>query len=127
MARVLIVEDNVDAAEALRELMVLFGHDLAVAHDPEAALALVREQVPDVALLDLDLPQMDGIALGRTLRKVPGASRLRLIAVTGHGSMQHRWAAWRAGFERYFVKPTDARELCDAIAERPLRRMPRVL
>jgi DNA-binding response OmpR family regulator len=124
VAHVLIVEDNVDAAEALRALMDLFGHEIAVAHDPETALALVRQHVPDVALLDLELPQMDGIALGRTLRKVPGANRLRLMAVTGHGSTQHRWAALRAGFERYFVKPTDAREICDAITE-PLRRVPR--
>src|SRR5689334_4072925 len=82
--RVLIVEDNVEAADALSDFMGLSGHDIAVAYDPESALTLAREWMPDVALLDLELPQMDGVALGRTLRRIPGGRHVRLMAVTGH-------------------------------------------
>jgi DNA-binding response OmpR family regulator len=114
--RVLIVEDNADAADSLSALMELWGHDISVAYDPETALALARETVPDVALLDLELPQMDGVALARTLRKIPGARHMRLMAVTGHSTVRHRSAALRAGFERYFVKPTDASEISAVIA-----------
>jgi len=122
--RVLIVEDNVEAADALSSVMGLWGHDTAVAYDPETALSLAREWIPDVALLDLDLPQMDGVALGRTLRRIRGARSLRLMAVTGHSSRRHRFAAVRAGFERFFVKPTDASEICDVLAEPPGRSRP---
>lgn len=117
--RVLIVEDNVEAADALSSLMGLWGHDIAVAYDPETALSVARAWVPDVALLDLDLPQMDGVALGRTLRRIRGARHLRLMAVTGHGSLRHRFAAVRAGFERFFVKPTDASEIREVLGEAP--------
>jgi len=120
--RVLIVEDNVEAADALSSLMGLWGHDTALAYDPQTALSVAREWIPDVALLDLDLPQMDGVALGRTLRRIRGARGLRLMAVTGHGSRRYRLAAVRAGFERFFVKPTDASEICDVLAEPPRQR-----
>ena len=93
--RVLVVDDNEDAADALSALIELSGHESWVAYDPMRALELAKETIPDVALLDLDLPQMDGVALGRTLRRIRGGKHLRLIAVTGHG-----------GFRRY-AKPAD--------------------
>lgn len=123
MSRVLIVDDNEDAADALSALIELSGHESWVAYDPMRALELAKEMIPDVALLDLDLPQMDGVALGRTLRRIRGGKHLRLIAVTGHGGFRHRVAAMKAGFERFLVKPTDPNEIRDVIDARTSRRL----
>ena len=115
MARVLIVEDDVDAAQALSALLELSGHEVAVAYDPEAAFALARRRLPLVALIDMDLPVMDGVALARVLRKIAAGRGIHLVAVTGHGSPQHRAAAMKAGFEGYFVKPVDADDIRAAV------------
>ena len=115
MARILIVEDDVEAADALSALLQLSGHATSVAYDPKAALALARKRLPDLALVDMDLPVMDGIALARVLRKIPGGTGIRLVAVTGHGSPQHRAAAMKAGFEGYFVKPIEPQEILEVV------------
>jgi CheY-like chemotaxis protein len=120
VARVLIVEDDVEAADALSELLQLSGHSTAVAYEPKAALTLARKRLPHVALVDMDLPVMDGIALARVLRKIPGGRTIRLVAVTGHGSSQHRAAATKAGFEAYFVKPIEPGEILEVVS-RPKR------
>lgn len=117
MARVLIVEDDVEAADALSALLQLSGHATSVAYDPKTALALARKRVPHVALIDMDLPLMDGIALARVLRKIPGGASIRLVAVTGHGSAQHRAAAVKAGFEGYLVKPVDPQEILGVVGQ----------
>jgi CheY-like chemotaxis protein len=111
----LIVEDDVEAADALSALLQLSGHATTVAYDPKAALALARKRVPHVALIDMDLPVMDGIALARVLRKIPNGTSIRLVAVTGHGTSQHRAAALKAGFEGYFVKPVEPQQILEVI------------
>ena len=106
-ARVLVVDDNQDGAEMLAELLVGRGYDTRVAHDAPAALDVAAEFAPDVALLDIGLPAMDGYELAARLRELPGLSRLRLIAVTGYGRKEDRRRTQEAGFHLHLVKPID--------------------
>ena len=103
--RVLVVDDNVDAAVMLHELLAGMGHELAVAHDGLAALELATSFRPDVAVLDIGLPVMDGYELARKLREQLGPEKLRLIAVTGYGQDSDRARAREAGFDHHLIKP----------------------
>ena len=103
--RVLVVDDNVDAAQTLRELLVTLGHESAVAYDGVAALELACSFKPDIAMLDIGLPVMDGYELARKLREQLGPEKPRLIAVTGYGQDADRARAREAGFGSYLVKP----------------------
>ena len=110
--RILVVDDNEDAAEMLAAVLEHLGYQIAVAHDGPAALRVAAGFAPDVALLDLGLPVMDGYELARRLRalRVPGAP-LHLVAVTGYGQDSDRQRTARAGFEHHLVKPVDLEEL----------------
>jgi PAS domain S-box-containing protein len=112
-ARVLIVEDNRDVANALGDLVRLLGHDAEIVHRGESALArLKRSRPPDVVLLDIGLPDIDGYEVARRLRSlsaVPG--RTRLVALTGYGQPADRQRAKAAGFDHHFVKPIDPEQL----------------
>jgi CheY-like chemotaxis protein len=110
--RVLVVDDNEDAAEMLAGALVQIGYDVAVAHDAPSALERAREFEPDVALLDIGLPVIDGYELAERLRlQCDGTRTLALIAVTGYGQEADRARSDRAGFERHLVKPIDLRQL----------------
>lgn len=115
--RVLVVDDNVDAAESLRELLVMLGHQVAVAHDGPAALALAAQLQPQLALLDLGLPGMDGCELADRLRQRPALATLRLVALTGWGQAEDRARTQAHGFHRHLVKPVDPRVLERLLAE----------
>jgi CheY-like chemotaxis protein len=105
--QVLIVEDNVDAAEALAIAVGLWGHEVRVAHDAESALALVERWEPDVVVSDLGLPRMDGHELARTLRRRPSRQAALLIALSGYGRSEDRRVSLEAGFDHHLVKPPD--------------------
>lgn len=105
--RVLIVEDNQDAADLLAELLELDGHEVRVAHDGPAALALCSAFAPQVALLDIGLPLMDGYELVRSLRRDLREGTCRYYAMTGYGQPGDAALAAAAGFERVLVKPVD--------------------
>lgn len=105
--RVLVAEDNEDAADTLRTLLELSGHEVFLAHTGPDAVAAARAQVPDVLLCDIGLPGMSGYEVARTLRDEPSLSGLRMIAITGYGTAQDREAATGAGFDRHFAKPVD--------------------
>jgi signal transduction histidine kinase len=109
---ILVVDDNVDAAVLLAERLASEGHEVAVAHDGLAALERFEQVRPDVALLDLGLPGIDGYELARRLRR---RSSCPLVAVTGYGQDADREAARQAGFSDLFAKPVDARALLAAI------------
>lgn len=110
MARVLVVDDHMEAAEGLAELIALWGHDVAVAHDGAGALTIAGRTTVDIVLLDLNLTAESGIELGRRLRDV-GGDRVRLVAITGRGGADDRAHTAAAGFERHLTKPVDFGEL----------------
>jgi signal transduction histidine kinase/ActR/RegA family two-component response regulator len=115
--RVLLVDDSVDAAESLAMLLRLWGHEAVIAHDGPAALRLVEQQRPEVALLDIGLPGMDGYELARQLRRRPGFERVALVALTGWGQEGDRRRSQEAGFDHHLVKPVELSALRELLAQ----------
>jgi signal transduction histidine kinase/CheY-like chemotaxis protein len=114
--RVLVVDDNVDAATTLGELLKVLGHQPLVAHDAPSALAIAREESPQLALVDLGLPILDGYELITRLRNLPGLQQLPAIAVTGYGQASDRAKSHAAGFDRHVVKPVGLEDLRSLLA-----------
>jgi CheY-like chemotaxis protein len=104
--KVLIVDDNIDAAALLAELCETVGHEVKTAHDGPEALRALEGFAPDVAVLDIGLPVMDGYELARRVREQLG-ERCRLVALTGYGQEHDRSRSEEAGFEAHLVKPVD--------------------
>jgi PAS domain S-box-containing protein len=119
--RILIVDDNDDARMLLAEVLGSLGHEVATAADGEQALTVVRTFTPDVAILDIGLPVMDGYELAVRLRQVLVVSPF-LIALSGYGQPDDRAKAETAGFDRYLVKPIDVRRLLETLDEVAVRR-----
>ena len=109
--RVLVVEDNRDAAESLRMLLELFGYGVTLAHTGPEGVAAAKAVLPDIVLCDIGLPGMDGFTVADTLRKTPETAAARLIAVTGYGEEEDRRRALAAGFDVHLVKPVDPQTL----------------
>jgi hypothetical protein len=103
--RVLIVEDNVDSAAMLRDLLELLGHEVEVAYSGPAGVEMARRLRPDVVLCDLGLPGMDGYGVAAALRQDPAVASARLIAVTGYGQEEEVRRSVEAGFEAHLTKP----------------------
>jgi CheY-like chemotaxis protein len=108
--RVLMIEDNRDAARSLQLVLELFGHDVLLAHDGPAGMTAARAFRPDVVLCDLNLPGMDGYAVAEALRQDPDGPA-HLVAVSGYGSDNDEGRCREAGFERLLVKPVDPEDL----------------
>jgi PAS domain S-box-containing protein len=108
---ILLVDDNRDAVEALAEGLEAFGYSVAVAFDGPGGLEAAARQRPELALLDIGLPVMDGYELARRLRELPGMSTVPLFAVTGYGQETDRQRARDAGFQEHLVKPVDLWQL----------------
>jgi signal transduction histidine kinase len=117
--RILVVDDNQDAAQLLAESLQHQGHQTEVALDAFSALRVAGEFQPDLALLDIGLPGMDGYELGGRLRQVPGLGRLRLMAVTGYGQESDRQRSADAGFENHLVKPVELAQLHQLVGAAP--------
>lgn len=109
--RVLVVEDNHDAAEALTMLLELFGHRVAVASDGLTAIEAVQKNVFDIALVDIGLPGIDGYEVARRIRMTPHAKTLMLIALTGYGQDADKQLALSAGFDEHLTKPVKIERL----------------
>ena len=126
--RVLIVEDHKDVAEMLNLALSSKGHRVRVAYDATAALRICAEFQPDVALLDIGLPGMDGSQLADQLRQAPGMEGVRIVAVTGSGEPTDRRRSRIGGFDRHLVKPIDLdaleRILCSIESEISTRERP---
>ena len=106
-ATVLIVDDNADAALALAEGLSLSGFRTRAVFDGRAALEEAPRLRPDIVLLDIGLPGMDGYEVARRLRLLPGLAAVRLLAISGYGQAAHQQRSRHAGFERHIVKPID--------------------
>jgi CheY-like chemotaxis protein len=115
--RVLIVDDNVDAAEALAAFLELEGCAARVATDPMTALDVLGEFRPEVAVLDIGLPEMDGYELAAHIRASEVGGACRLIAVTGYGMADDRARTQAAGFAVHLVKPVDLDALVRAVRQ----------
>jgi CheY-like chemotaxis protein len=111
LLRVLVVDDNVDAAVMLAMLLEASGHQVQVEHDPLEALAATLANPPQVCLLDIGLPGIDGLELARRLRARPGTAHALLIAITGYGQDSDRQQILQAGFDHHLVKPIDIAQL----------------
>jgi signal transduction histidine kinase len=115
--RVLVVDDNEDAAAMLSDALAQAGHQTAVAHDGPIALQVGARFRPHVALLDIGLPVMDGFELARQIRSSAEMADTRLVAITGYGQEHDRQRTQAAGFAAHLIKPVDLHELTELIAK----------
>jgi CheY-like chemotaxis protein len=107
LRRILLVDDNQDAAQALRLLLEADGHEVRVAADGASGLALAKTYRPEVVLLDIGLPKMDGYEIARRIRADAALRDTMLVAVTGYGQMHDRARASASGFHHHLVKPVE--------------------
>ncbi len=109
--RILVVDDNQDAADTLAELLQMLGNEVAMARDGASAIDRVAQFAPDVVLLDIGLPDINGYEVARRIRRLDGIRRPRLIALTGWGQPQDKHLAAQAGFDQHWTKPVDLARL----------------
>jgi PAS domain S-box-containing protein len=105
--RILLVDDNVDAANTLAAFLKDAGHQVTARHDVSGALAALEAGMPEVCIFDIGLPDVDGCSLARCVRALPGGQDCRLLGLSGYGHERDRARALQAGFDEYFVKPVD--------------------
>jgi CheY-like chemotaxis protein len=116
---VVVVEDNADSLEMLCSMLTLAGATCHSASDGRSALALIDDVSPDVVILDVGLPHLDGLEVARRIRSNPRHAGVRLIALTGYGLASDREATTKAGFDHHLVKPVQPADLFNAIADAP--------
>ena len=116
--RVLVVDDSTDAADSFAMLLELAGHKVSVAYSARAALEAAELENPDVAFIDIGLPQMNGYEVARRLRSNDRCRTIKLVALTGYGQPADRDAAQSAGFDHHLVKPADWQSVGAILAER---------
>lgn len=117
--RILIIEDNHDAAESLKDALDMSGHQVEIAHEGRRALDLARRFAPEVVLCDLGLPGMDGFAVARAFRADPALRAAHLVALSGYSQPEDRRKSAQAGFDRHLGKPVDLERLDELLAEVP--------
>lgn len=115
--RILIVDDNADAANSLAMLLQAQGHQVTVEYSARDGFERAQLEAPQVLLLDIGLPDMDGNALARRLRGLPQTARATLVALTGYGQQQDRMQSKSAGFDHHLVKPADSAVLTQLLAQ----------
>jgi two-component system CheB/CheR fusion protein len=117
--RVLIVEDNVDAAESLRAALEFAGHRIELAHTGPEGFAKARESRPEVVLCDIGLPGMDGFAVARAIRSDESTKGVFLVALTGYALPDDLRRASEAGFDRHLAKPPNLEQLNELLVSLP--------
>jgi signal transduction histidine kinase len=115
--RILVVDDNPDAAESLAMLLKLSGHDVHIAHDGLEAVEEAAKLQPDVILLDIGLPRLDGYEAARRIRKQPRDKGVILVALTGWGQDEDRRRSEEAGFDAHMIKPVDLDALANLLVK----------
>ncbi|MBX6314789.1 MAG: response regulator, partial [Isosphaeraceae bacterium] len=118
-SRILIVDDNVDSARGLARLLKLLGHDVRTAGDGAEAIAAAQSYQPDVVLLDIGLPGMDGYEVAKRLRKDTACRDCVIIAVSGYGQEDDRRRSREAGFNHHLIKPIDPNALLTLLNKAP--------
>ncbi|HEX4268065.1 MAG TPA: response regulator [Steroidobacteraceae bacterium] len=113
--RLLVVDDNRDAAESMSMLLQMWGHEVAFAYDGPSALETAQQWRPEAVFLDIGLPGMDGYEVAARLRALPQAKGAVLIAITGYGQDDDRLRSRRAGIDHHLVKPVAPDALRDLI------------
>ncbi len=114
--RVLVIDDNADAAESLRVMLQLCGHSVEVALSGAEGIEMARTFLPQVVLCDLGLPQIDGLGVAEAMRADPLLRTVRLIAITGYNGPEDVARALSAGFDAHVTKPADPRHLLQLVA-----------
>jgi CheY-like chemotaxis protein len=117
--RILVVEDNRDAAETLRDLLELVGHTVTIALSGPAGVEAARRLRPEVVLCDIGLPGMDGYAVARALRQDPATASVHLVALSGYGQEEDRRQTRAAGFDEHLTKPVNFAALDSVLAALP--------
>jgi CheY-like chemotaxis protein len=117
--RVLVIEDNADAQLSMKYLLEMWGHEVAVAGDGPTGVDSALSLHPDITLVDIGLPEMDGYEVARRIRNAPGGEQMMLVALTGYGTPEERSRAMQAGFDVHLVKPVEPEQLCRLVAEGP--------
>jgi len=107
VCRVLIIEDNADAAETLRDLLEMAGHQVELAYSGPTGVEMARRVRPDIVLCDLGLPGMDGYEVAAALRQDPATAHVRLIAISGYAHEDDLRRSSHAGFESHLMKPVE--------------------
>ena len=113
--KILVVEDNEANRILMRQILKYHGYEVLEAADGAAGLAMAREHMPDLILLDLQMPVMGGLAVIRELRKTPELSKLKVMAVTSFAMKGDREKALEAGFDEYVTKPIDTRKFAELV------------
>lgn len=113
--RVLVVDDNQDAADSLAMLLTTHGDDVRVAYDGEQACAVDSDFRPRVVLLDIGLPKVSGYDVARRIREARNGERVTIVAITGWGQEDDRLRARDAGFDHHFTKPVNFELLIEAL------------
>jgi CheY-like chemotaxis protein len=121
--RVLVIDDNVDAADTMSALVQAMGGEAATAYSGRDGLQRAAEFNPDVVLLDIGMPEMDGYETCRRLRAHPAGEAAYIVAVTGWGQLSDRERALAEGFDGHLTKPADPRTLEGLLADVPVRRL----
>jgi CheY-like chemotaxis protein len=109
--KVMVADDNRDAAVSLGALLEMSGHEVLIAHDGEQALTIARQAVPDAMILDIGMPRLTGDQVARAVRSEPWGQRVFLVAVTGWGEPDDKARASAAGFDHHLTKPVDLDEM----------------
>jgi CheY-like chemotaxis protein len=109
--RILIVEDNVNNRNLFRDILAFHGYEVSVAADGQEGVAIAREQKPDLVLMDIQMPGMDGMTAGGILKGDPATSGLRIVALTSFAMRGDKEKILAAGFDGYLSKPISTREL----------------
>jgi CheY-like chemotaxis protein len=122
--KVLVADDNRDAALSLGALLEMSGHKVLIAHDGEEALRIARQAMPDAMILDIGMPRLTGDQVSRAVRNEPWGRRVFLAAVTGWGEPQDKERASAAGFDHHLTKPIDVDELEKLLVDFAARREP---
>ena len=117
MSKILVAEDNLPNRELIREILESCGHEVIEAEDGQQALERLKDTKPDLVLLDIQMPVLDGYAVVRHLRQIPRLAGLKIVALTAYAMQGDRDRVLESGFDGYLIKPVDIAKLTEEIRE----------